>query len=48
VTNTHAYQDGGTFYVLGTSVQTLNIDGMIISDTKAERNGGMMYLDNPN
>jgi hypothetical protein len=46
VTNTKAYNQGGAFYISGTSVNTMNLDMFSIKNTSADADGGMMFLNN--
>ena len=48
VTNSYAYNNGGTFYIMGTAVSTIKLDLLSVTTTYAEKLGGMMYVDNPN
>jgi len=48
ITNSKAFNNGGVFYMSGTSDQVLTLDTLVIATSEAVLNGGVIYSDNLN
>jgi hypothetical protein len=47
ISNSKAYNNGGTIYITGTTANTIALDSLTITNTNALGNGGTVYVSNP-
>jgi len=48
ITDSSAQNNGGAFYISGTSSNTLDFDSITITNTKSDKIGGTFYISNLN